>query len=165
MKKSRLHSCELKRYRQIAPPLCAVCPRILKCRSFRVWHRLNHNEYLDFVIGICKKFPDKYTMEVSFMPEKQNFVQIVDLTTGLIERIVNLSEIEAMTPEEKLALSRNKNLFIVTHRLEPIVRVELRKSVIREAVQFQPAKEPEPEPIVEVTPEPVVAPKGKTKKK
>lgn len=150
MKKSRLHACELKRHRQVAPPLCAVCRRVTKCRAFRIWYQLNRNEYLDFVIDICKKFPDKYIMEVSFMAEKQTFVQIVDMATGAIERIVNLKEIDAMTPEEKLELSRNKNLFIVTHRLEPIVRVELKKSVISEPLQFaekEPAKtKPEEEP-------------------
>lgn len=75
------------------------------------------------------------------MAEKQTFVQIVDMATGAIERIVNLKEIEAMTPEQKLELSRNKNLFVVTHRLEPVVRVELKKSVISEPLQFA---EPEP---------------------
>ncbi len=76
------------------------------------------------------------------MAEKQTFVQIVDMATGAIEKIVNLKEIEAMTPEEKLELSRNKNLFVVTHRLEPIVRVTLKRSTINEPMQFG-----EPEPI------------------
>lgn len=165
MEKSRLHSCELKRHRQIAPPLCAVCPRVLKCRSFRIWYRLNRNEYLDFVTDICRKFPDKYTLEVSFMPEKQTFVQVVDLATGAIEKIVNLREIEALTPEEKLELSRNKNLFVVTHRLEPIVRVELRKSAISAAQHFGPKPVAAPQPIVEVTKDPLPAPTPKTRKK
>ena len=136
MQKSRLYACELKRHKQIAPPLCSVCPRLLKCRSFHAWYRLHRGEYLDFVLDICRKFPDKYTMEVYFMPEKQTFVQIVDLNSGTIDRIVNLKEIEALTPEEKLELSRNKNLFIVTHRLEPIVKVELKKSAISAPLQF-----------------------------
>jgi hypothetical protein len=165
MRKSRLHACELKRHRQIAPPLCAVCPRVMKCRSFRIWHRLNHNEYLDFVTDVCKKFPDKYQMEVSFMPEKQTFVQIVDMTTGKIERIVNLSDIEAMKPEEKLELSRNKNLFIVTHRLEPIVRVELRKSAINDPLQFSAKVEAVAEPIEEITKEPIPTGTSKPRKK
>jgi hypothetical protein len=165
MKKSRLHSCELKRYRQISAPLCSVCPRIMKCRSFMAWYRLNRNEYMDFVIGICRKFPDKYTMEVNFMAEKQTFVQIVDLASGAIERVVNLTEIEAMTAEDKLALSRNKNLFIVTHRLEPIVRVELKKSVISEPMEFGSRTEPEAQPIEEITPEPIPVAKPRPKKK
>lgn len=165
MKKSRLHACELKRHRQIAPPLCAVCPRILKCRSFRIWLRLNRKEYLDFVTDICQKFPDKYTMEVSFMAEKQTFVQIVDMATGAIDRIVNLNEITAMTPEEKLELSRNKNLFIVTHRLEPIVRVELKRSIINEPLEFAPKPAPASQPIEEITKEPIPTGAAKSRKK
>lgn len=163
MKKSRLYACELKRYREVTPPLCSVCPRILKCRAFAQWHRVHRKAYLDFVIGICEKFPDKYTMEVSFMAEKQTFVQIVDLATGAIERITNLSEIEAMTAEDKLALSRNKTLFVVTHRLEPIVRVELKKSVISEPMRF--AEKTEPEPVAEAKPAIEPAPKGRPRKK
>jgi hypothetical protein len=163
MKKSRLYSCELKRYREVSPPTCSVCPRILKCRAFAQWHRTRKKEYLDFVIGICEKFPDKYIMEVSFMAEKQTFVQIVDMATGAIERITNLSEIDAMTAEEKLALSRNKNLFIVTHRLEPIVRVELKKSVINEPMRFTQQEVPVPETEVKEPQSP--APKGRPRKK
>jgi len=165
VKKPRLYACEIKRYRQIAPPLCAVCPRILKCRSFQAWHRIYHKEYLEFVLDIVKKFPDKYIMEVHFMAEKQSFVQIVDMLSGKIEKIVNLNEIEAMSAEEKLALSRNKNLFVVTHRLEPIVKVELKKSAISQPMKFN---EPEvPVPAEETIPEPSVEtkPKAKPRKK
>ncbi|MCK9335823.1 MAG: hypothetical protein PHU99_07985 [Candidatus Cloacimonetes bacterium] len=87
------------------------------------------------------------------MAEKQSFVQIVDMASGKIDRIVNLKEIDAMTAEEKLALSRNKNLFVVTHRLEPIVKVELKKSVISSPMNFESIPEPEPEiPEVEEKP-------------
>ncbi|MCD8479800.1 MAG: hypothetical protein LRZ88_05965 [Candidatus Cloacimonetes bacterium] len=137
MKKSRLYHCELKRHRQIAPELCAVCPRILKCRAFRAWHSIFHQDYYDFVLDIVEKFPDKYEMEVHFMAEKQSFVQIVDMASGKIDRIVNLKEIDAMSAEEKLALSRNKNLFVVTHRLEPIVKVELKRTVIASPIVFE----------------------------
>ncbi len=97
------------------------------------------------------------------MAEKQTFVQIVDMATGAIERITNLSEIDAMTAEEKLALSRNKNLFIVTHRLEPIVRVELKKSVINEPMRFTQQEVPVPETEVKEPQSP--APKGRPRKK
>jgi len=163
MKKTRLFTCELKRYREPAPQICAVCPRIFRCKSFAAWHKLNSQVYLSFVLDICKKFPDKYTMEVHFMAEKETFVQIVDMTTGKIERVVNLNEIEALSAEEKLALSRSKSLFVVTHRLEPIVKIELKKTVISAPMQFsEPAPKAE-EPIEEVTPPPVQAekPKGK----
>ena len=92
------------------------------------------------------------------MAEKQSFVQIVDMLSGKIEKIVNLNEIEAMSAEEKLALSRNKNLFVVTHRLEPIVKVELKKSAISQPMKFSeteipaPAEETIPEPSVETKP-------------
>nr|MDK2850203.1 hypothetical protein [Candidatus Cloacimonadota bacterium] len=79
------------------------------------------------------------------MAEKQQFVQIVDVQTGKIERIINLKEIDAMSLEEKLELSKHKNLFIVTHRMQPIVKVELKKTVINSPMQFEePAKEEEP---------------------
>ncbi|PKN73567.1 MAG: hypothetical protein CVU50_02295 [Candidatus Cloacimonetes bacterium HGW-Cloacimonetes-3] len=164
MKKARLYSCELKRYREPAPPYCAVCPRIFKCKSFRAWHHLHAKEYLNFILEICKKFPDKYEMEVHFMAEKQSFVQIVDMITGKIERVVNLNEITAMSAEEKLALSRQKSLFVVTHRLEPIVKVELKKTVISSPMQFSEPKTAEAEPIVEITALPVDSPKPKTKR-
>ncbi|MCB5251411.1 MAG: hypothetical protein RBR69_06565 [Candidatus Cloacimonadaceae bacterium] len=160
MKKVRLYTCEIKRHRQIAPELCAVCPRVTKCRAFRVWHQTHAREYLDFVLDIVSKFPEKYQMEVQFMNEKQHFVQIVDMETGKIDRIANLKEIDAMSPEEKLALSKNKNLFIVTHRLQPIVKVTLKKSVISKPIQFGLGLEDQPEP----EPEPEVAPKAKEKK-
>lgn len=91
------------------------------------------------------------------MAEKQSFVQIVDMTSGKIERIVNLAEIEAMTAEEKLALSRDKNLFVVTHRLEPIVRVELRKSLITQEMRFGTEPPKVEQPIEELSPEPIPA--------
>lgn len=164
MKKARLFSCELKRYREPAPPLCAVCPRILKCKSFKAWSRIHSQDYLNFVLEICKKFPDKYIMEVHFMAEKQSFVQIVDMTTGKIERVVNLSEIEALSAEEKLALSRQKSLFVVTHRLEPIVKVELKKTVISAPIQFSEPAVAEEKPIEELSELPTEKPKPKGKR-
>ena len=111
MKIDRHFFCELKRYREPAPQLCAVCPRIFKCKSFYAWHKEHQKEYLNFVVEISKKFPDKYTMEVHFMPEKQTFVQIVDMATGKIEKVVNWNEIEALSAEDKLALSRNELIY------------------------------------------------------
>ncbi|MDZ4121076.1 MAG: hypothetical protein U1C33_01550 [Candidatus Cloacimonadaceae bacterium] len=101
------------------------------------------------------------------MAEKKSFVQIVDIGSGKIDRIVALSDIESLSAEEKLALSRNKNLFVVTHKLEPIVKVEMKKTVIDQPVYFamESKPEPEPEPIEEISNEPVQAPKGKGRKK
>ncbi|WP_209314995.1 hypothetical protein [Methanocorpusculum sp. GPch4] len=166
VKKQRILHCEIKRHRQIAPELCAVCPRVRRCKAFRIWYQNHHQKYLEFVLDIVNKFPEKYQLEVEFMAEKQQFVQIVDMTSGKIERIVNLKEIDAMSAEDKLALSREKNLFIVTHRLQPIVRVEMKKSVIESPMQF--SAEPEAEEHEFVVEEPVAEPpksKGKGRRK
>lgn len=98
------------------------------------------------------------------MAEKQSFVQIVDMTTGKIEKVVNLNEIEAMSAEEKLSLSRSKNLFVVTHRLEPIVKVELKKSVISAPILFSEPVAEAQEPIQEITQLPLESPKPRTKR-
>lgn len=101
------------------------------------------------------------------MAEKKTFIQIVDIASGKIERVVSMTEIDAMSAEEKLALSRTKNLFIVTHKLEPIVKVEMKKTVIAHEMIFSVNHETEQkeEPIVEITPEPVNIPKAKKGKK
>jgi len=88
------------------------------------------------------------------------------MATGAIERVTTLSEIESMSAEDKLALSRNKNLFVVTHRLEPIVKVELKRYPISEPMQFStPEPKSEPAPIEEITPDPLKQPKGRGRKK
>lgn len=164
MKKSRLYTCELKRYRHIAPELCAVCERVDKCKSFRLWYQSHSEEYIKFVLDIIEKFPEKYELEVRFMAEKvsksarKQFVQVVDMESGKIERIVNLDEIEALTPEEKLALSKNKNLFIVSHRLEPVVTITMKRTTIEAPITFEQETEEE-EAVKEEVPKP------KTRKK
>ncbi|MBM4403940.1 MAG: hypothetical protein FJ042_06130 [Candidatus Cloacimonetes bacterium] len=161
MRKSVLYTCELKQYRQITASLCAVCPRLENCRAFRLWYKRHSAEYISFVTEICIKFPEKYTMEVFFMAEKHTYIQIVDARSGNIERIVDFAEIEALSTEEKLALSRGKQLFIVTHRLEPIVKVEMRKTTINEPVNFGNDSQPEPEEPIKPEPEKPVNPKGR----
>ena len=86
----KLFHCEIKRNRPITPQLCAICPRIERCRAFRLYYRQNTAEYINFVTKIVEKFPDKYKMEVLFMAEKQTFVQIVDRNTGNVERVTDL---------------------------------------------------------------------------
>lgn len=100
-------------------------------------------------------------MEVFFMAEKHTYIQIVDARSGNIERIVDFAEIEALSTEEKLALSRGKQLFIVTHRLEPIVKVEMRKTTINEPVNFGNDSQPEPEEPIKPEPEKPVNRKGR----
>ncbi|HOV16164.1 MAG TPA: hypothetical protein PLF50_01480 [Candidatus Cloacimonadota bacterium] len=119
--------CEIKRFKEITPQLCAICPRIDRCRAFRLYFRENSVEYINFVTRIVEKFPDKYQLEVLFMAEKQTFVQIVDQETGMVERIADLKEIEALSVEDKLALARNKTLYVVSHKLEPVIKVEMKK--------------------------------------
>ncbi len=101
------------------------------------------------------------------MAEKQPFIQIVDIETGMIEKIVAQSDIESMSAEEKLALSRSKNLFIVTHKLTPVVKVEMKKTVISEPVFYSVEKtiETEDNPIEELSPDPVEKPKFKGRPK
>ncbi|MCB5246337.1 MAG: hypothetical protein WC179_03085 [Candidatus Cloacimonadaceae bacterium] len=165
MNKSILYTCELKHHRQVAPPLCSICYRVAKCRSFRKWFEIYRDEYLDFVSNICNKFPEKYNLEVILMAEKQTFVQIVDVTTGKIEKIVNLKEIEALSPEEKLELARNKNLFIVTHRIIPIVKVNMKKTAIEEPWQFNLTTEENQQEKEKVKPASEFSSKAKTSKK
>jgi len=145
MRKKRIYTCEIKRHRLVAPALCAVCPRIHRCRSFRAWYQGHKREYVDFVVDIVKKFPEKYEMEVIFMAEKQQYIQIVDTATGAIERITTMTEINAMSVEDKLALSKDKTLFMVTHRIEPIVTVTLKRHAITSKMEFNTPTEAEPE--------------------
>jgi hypothetical protein len=145
MRKKRIYTCEIKRQRLVAPALCAVCPRIHRCRSFRVWYQRHQREYVNFVVDIVNRFPEKYEMEVIFMAEKQQYIQIVDTATGAIERITTMTELNAMSIEEKLALSKDKTLYLVTHRIEPIVKVTLKRTAITSKMAFNAQSEEKPE--------------------
>jgi hypothetical protein len=144
MRKKRIYTCEIKRQRLVAPALCAVCPRIHRCRSFRAWYQRHKREYVNFVVDIVNRFPEKYEMEVIFMAEKQQYVQIVDTATGAIERITTMTELNAMSVEEKLALSKDKSLYLVTHRIEPIVKVTLKRHMIASKMDFNVPSEEKP---------------------
>ncbi len=137
----KIFYCEVKRRKEITPSLCAICPRIMRCRAFRLYFVHNAEEYLNFVTRICNKFPDKYKLEVIFMPEKKTFVQIVDQATQQVERVASMTEINALSAEEKLALAREKTLYVVTHRLEPVVKVEMKK--VELVPNVKPSAEPE----------------------
>lgn len=143
----KLFHCEIKRNKVITPQLCAICPRIERCRAFRMYYRQNSAEYINFVTKIVEKFPDKYIMEVLFMAEKQTFVQIVDQKTGLVERVADMKEILALSVEDKLSLARTKTLYVVSHKLEPVIKVEMRKVSIAPVSYKEEAKEqPKPQP-------------------
>jgi hypothetical protein len=154
-KDMKIYHCEVKRNKVASPQLCAICPRIERCRAFRLYFRENSDEYINFVTKIVEKFPDKYQMEVLFMAEKQTFVQIVDKVTGKVERVADLKEIEALSVEDKLALARTKTLYVVSHKLEPVIRVEMRRVSLA----------PVPKPEVVPQPQPQAKPQPKPEKK
>ncbi len=95
------------------------------------------------------------------MAEKRTYIQIVDAKSGKIEKIVDYTDIDAMSTEDKLALSRGKQLFIVTHRLEPIVKVEMKKTAISEPASFEQECPPEQEEPIEPEPVKPVTRKGR----
>lgn len=80
------------------------------------------------------------------MAEKQTYVQIVDQKTGMVERVADMKEIEALSVEDKLALARSKTLYVVSHKLEPVIKVEMRKVNISAPVSYK-------EPVVQTKPE------------
>lgn len=82
------------------------------------------------------------------MAEKQTFVQIVDQATGKVERVTDLKELLALSIEDKLALARNKTLYVVSHKLEPVIKVEMRK------VSLAAQATPKVQPTVQATEQP-----------
>jgi hypothetical protein len=159
----KIFHCEVRRNKTITPQLCAICPRIERCRAFRIYFRYCSDEYITFVTKIVEKFPDKYQMEVLFMAEKQTFVQIVDQATGMVERVADMKEIEALSTEDKLALARTKTLYVVSHKLEPVIRVEMRKVSINPVSYKETA--PQPKEEVKPAPKPQVKPLPKPQTK
>jgi hypothetical protein len=105
-------------------------------------------------------------MEVLFMAEKQSFVQIVDRATGNVERVADMKEIEALSVEDKLALARSKTLYVVSHKLEPVIKVEMRKVNITAAESYkeEPAVQPKQD-IPETQAEIAIKPTGKGRPK
>jgi hypothetical protein len=173
----KIFHCEVKRNKVITPQLCAICPRIERCRAFRMYYRQSSAAYIDFVIKIVERFPDKYQLEVLFMAEKQTFVQIVDQKTGMVEWVADMKEIEALSTEDKLALAREKTLYVVSHKLEPVIRVEMKKVSLapvsykeepkpetKPAAQAKSQTKPQAKPQEKPKPQPVAKPKAKAEK-
>ena len=102
------------------------------------------------------------------MAEKQSFVQIVDTATGLVEKVVDQRDLEALSVEDKLALARTKTLYVVSHKLEPIIKVEMRKVTITAPVSYKEEKQADilssntEQPVVELDSKP--SGKGRPKK-
>lgn len=87
------------------------------------------------------------------MAEKQTFVQIVDQKTGLVERVADMKEINALSVEDKLALAREKTLYVVSHKLEPVIKVEMRKvSLAPVSYKEEPKQQPQPQPKPQLKP-------------
>ena len=130
--------CEKKKYRNYLNPAgCSVCDKLESCKAFRKYYKKNKKEYITFVLQTIKKFPEKYTLEVVFMAERKKFVEIVDKKTGNIEKIVDLKELENLPGEEKLYLTKGKILYVVTHVIEPVLKIEMKKQRIKEEVDYQ----------------------------
>lgn len=96
------------------------------------------------------------------MAEKKQFVQVVDHATGRVERVIELDKLDRLSPEDKLALSRGKDLFLVTHVIEPVIKIEMKKRLIDTEMNFHREEKPLiTEPVAEEPVKPT--PKGKKK--
>jgi len=130
--------CEKMKFRRIiSPSMCAICSRINNCKVFWEYYNENKRDYIKFVLETVKKFPEKYKLGVILMAEKKQFAQIVDKKTGKIEKVVEMSSIDNLTEEEKLELTKGKVLYIVTHIIEPVLRVEMVRTRIEDQVEYK----------------------------
>jgi hypothetical protein len=135
-RKRKFLTCEKNKYRFITPSLCAVCPHLEKCKAFPEYYIRNKRLYQTFIKETTSKFPEKYKMEVVFMATKQMFIQIVDKKTGKIEEVVEKAQLDAMDIEKKISLTRGKELYIVTHKIEPVIKIEMKPTKITEPIQY-----------------------------
>ena len=135
-RKPKFTFCPKNRFRFLTPSLCSVCDSIEKCDSFREYYKKNKRKYTNFVYETIDKFPEKYQLEVTFMATKQVFVQIVDKKSGQIEEVVNLKSLEAMDIDKKVALTKGKELYIVTHKIDPVIKIEMKQKKIIEPISY-----------------------------
>lgn len=135
------------------------------CGVFKAFYRDHKQEYNKFVYDTLLRFPEKYQMEVILMAEKKQFVQVVDTATGRVEKVIELDKLERLSPEDKLALTKGKQLFLVTHVIEPVVKIEMKKRLIDTEMKFHHEEEnpKTSEPIVEEQENPVTTGRGKKK--
>ena len=129
-RKPKFNFCPKNRFRFLTPSLCSVCDSIENCSSFREYYQKNKKKYNNFVYETIEKFPEKYQLEVIFMATKQVFVQIVDKKSGQIEEVINLKTLEAMDIDKKVALTKGKELYIVTHKISPVIKIEMKQKKI-----------------------------------
>ncbi len=79
------------------------------------------------------------------MATKQTFVQIVNKKTGQIEKIISMDDLNSMTLEDKISIVRGKQLFQIAYEIEPVIKVEMKKKTVVEAISYEP-EEVVPEP-------------------
>lgn len=135
-RKRKFTMCPKNKFRFLTPSLCSVCEHLEKCNTFREYYKKNKKKYIEFVYETVEKFPEKYQLEVVFMSARLKFIQIVDKKTGKIEEVIESKTLEALSIEDKIALSRGKELYVVTHVIEPVVKVNMRQKRIVEPVNY-----------------------------
>ncbi|HNW99810.1 MAG TPA: hypothetical protein PLE74_08280 [Candidatus Cloacimonadota bacterium] len=164
-KKRTLFCPKNRNSRSLAVSTCCICERMEDCGVFRSYYRDHKLEYNKFVYDTLFKFPEKYQLEVILMAEKKQFVQVVDVATNRVEKVVELDKLERLSPEDKLALTKGKQLFLVTHVIEPVVKIEMKKRLIDTEMKFHHEEENPvtTEPILEVPAAPETKGRGKKK--
>lgn len=135
-RKRKFNMCPKNKFRFLTPSLCSVCEHLEKCDSFREYYKKNKKKYNEFVYETVEKFPERYQLEVVFMSARLKFIQIVDKKTGMIEEVIESKTLEALSIEDKIALSRGKELYVVTHVIEPIIKVNMRQKRIVEPINY-----------------------------
>ncbi len=135
-RKRKFATCPKNKFRFLTPSLCSVCDSIEKCSSFNEFYQKNKKKYNKFVYETIHKFPEKYQLEVIFMATKQVFIQIVDKKSGKIEEVISSKTLEALDIEKKIALTKGKELFIVTHKVEPVIKIEMKQVKISEPITY-----------------------------
>lgn len=135
-RKRKFNFCPKNRFRFLTPSLCSVCDSLQSCDSFYEYYQKNKRKYNNFVYETIEKFPEKYQLEVIFMAAKQVFVQIVDKKSGQIEEVIDMKTLEALNIDKKVALTKGKELYIVTHRIEPVIKIEMKQVKISDPISY-----------------------------
>ena len=172
-RKRKFTFCPKNKFRFLTPSLCSVCGSMAKCDAFPEYYKKNKSKYNKFVYETIAKFPEKYQLEVIFMATKTVFVQIVDKKSGQIEEVVNLKTLEAMDIDKKVALTKGKELYIVTHKIDPVIKIEMKQKKIIEPISYISPDQslsikidetPEPAPEKKVEEQPTKTVKKSSKK-
>lgn len=141
MAKKKFKTCPKQRNRFLTPSLCSMCDKISKCDTFRQFYNKNKKQYNLFVRNYIEKFPEKYELGVIYMATKQIFIQLVDKKTGIVEKVMSQEELKGLDAEAQISLTKGKEIFIVTHRIEPVIKIELKQVKITESFDYQSSDE------------------------